>query len=415
MVLAIIAALFAAVGMLQSWLGLWAVKRFAASAPARCAALPRPLPAVTVLKPLCGDEPLLEAALESCFTQDYPDFQIVFGVQSAADPALAVVEALRQRYPERDVAVVINSKIYGLNRKVSNLINMLPSARHDLLVISDSDLHLSADYLDSLVAQMAKPGTGLVTALYVGIPPEPAGLPAQLGVTQINHHFLPGVLLSRLMGRQDCLGSTAMFSRDTLERIGGFAPLAEVLAEDNLLGQRVKYLGLSVALTDLVPSAMVPEPCLVSLWLHEVRWTRTIRELAPCSLVASLLQYSLFWSLLAVVTAPLAAGTWLLFLSAWATRALCARSVDHALRHHVGRATPPVNFWLLPLRDLLSVAEIAASFVVNHVTWRGHRMAADGVVSAPVDAVSRTPVGVAATTVPLSDVQHLGRVDSPRS
>jgi ceramide glucosyltransferase len=406
MILATIAALFAGVGILQSWLGLWAVNRFAARAPDSCAALPHPLPAVTVLKPLCGDEPLLEAALESCFTQSYPDFQIVFGVQNAADPALVVVESLRRRYPERDITVVINSKIYGLNRKVSNLINMLPAARHDLLVISDSDLHLSPDYLDSLVAQLAKPGTGLVTALYVGIPREPAGLPAQLGVTQINHHFLPGVLLSRLMGREDCLGSTAMFTRDTLERIGGFAPLAQVLAEDNLLGQSVKNLGLSVALTHLVPSAMVPEPCLTSLWLHELRWTRTIRELAPCSLIASLLQYSLFWSLLAVLLAPATAWSAVLFLLAWATRALCAHLIDRQLRSRVGRKTAAINFWLLPLRDLLSVAEIAASFVVNHVTWRGHRMAADGVVT--------VPVGIAATA-PLSDVQHLGRVDSPHS
>jgi ceramide glucosyltransferase len=386
--LALIAAALACVGIAQCLFGLVAVKRFALGCrAARAAEFERP--PVTVLRPLCGHEPLLEEALESCFLQDYPDFQIVLGIQDPADPALAVVEKLRRAYPSRDVALVVDSTMHGPNRKISNLINMLPAARHDVLVISDSDLHLPRNYLDRLVAELAKPGTGLVTALYVGAPPARTGCrSAFLGATQISHGFLPGVLMSRLMGRQDCLGSTTMFTRETLERTGGFHPLVQVLAEDNVFGQRVRELGLSIGLADVVPAATVPEPNLPALWQHELRWTRTIRELAPGSLCASILQYPLFWSMIAVLASAGAPEALTLFLSSLVVRAGCTRLIDAALADRVGRPALPTPLLLLPLRDLLSVVEIAASFCVDEVVWRGHKMTATGVCSVPVQGTT---------------------------
>ena len=390
-VLALFAAALACVGILQCLFGLAAVKGFARSRRHRAEAFDRP--PVTVLRPLCGSEPLLEEALKSCFQQDYPEYQIVFGIQDPADPALQLVEKLCRVYPSRDVRVVIDPTIHGPNRKISNLINMLPAARHDVLVISDSDLHLPENYLDRLVAELVKPGTGMVTALYVGAPPASSGcLAARLGATQISHGFLPGVLMSRLMGRQDCLGSTAMFTRDTLERTGGFQPLVQVLAEDNVFGQRVRELGLSIALTDVIPAATVPEPDLPALWQHELRWTRTIRELAPGSLCASLLQYPLFWSTLAILTSGGTVEALALFQASLAVRAVCIRLIDAALADRVGRPAIPTPIWMLPLRDLLSVAEIVASFCVDEVVWRGHRIAATGVCTVPVTDVCTLPV-----------------------
>jgi len=381
--LALIAAALAGIGTLQCLFGLYAVRRFARTeADQHCRVSRAP---VTVLKPLCGNEPLLEQSLESCFLQDYPEFQIVFGVQDPADPAIAVVEKLRQRYPGRDVHLVVDCTMHGPNRKISNLINMLPAARHDILVISDSDLHLPKNYLDRLVCELEKPGTGLVTTLYIGAPAQPKGLwTTVLGATQISHGFLPGVLMSRLMGRQDCLGSTTMFRRDTLERTGGFGPLVQVLAEDNVFGQRVRELGLTIGLADIIPAATVPEPDLPSLWQHELRWTRTIRELAPASLCASILQYPLFWSLVALVAAPNAPEVLAVFLLSLTARAACTRGIDKALKEMVGRPAVPTPIWLLPLRDVLSVMEIAAAFCVNQVIWRGHKMAATGVCTVPV-------------------------------
>src|SRR6185437_298400 len=143
--------------------------------------LPADPPPVTVLKPLCGDEPLLEEALTSCFAQDYPAFQIVFGIQNPNDPALGVLERVRLRFPDRDIAVVVDPTPHGPNRKVANLINMLPSAKHQIVVISDSDLHLPHSYLERLVVALEKPGAGLVTSLYIGVPPPGGSWAAKMG------------------------------------------------------------------------------------------------------------------------------------------------------------------------------------------------------------------------------------------
>src|ERR1700761_6403649 len=197
-------AVLALVSLLQSLAGLWVTRRFAAARGQ--GVLPADPPPVTILKPLCGDEPLLEEALVSCFAQDYPSFQIVFGIQNPNDPALKVLERVRGQFPDRDIAVVVDATPHGPNRKVANLINMLPSARHEIVVISDSDLHLPRNYLERLVVALGRPGTGLVTSLYIGAPPVAAGWAARMGSTQITHGFLPGVLLSRALGREDCLG-----------------------------------------------------------------------------------------------------------------------------------------------------------------------------------------------------------------
>jgi len=365
-------AVLACLGLLQCLAGLAVVRRFARGRGQ--GALSTKPPPVTILKPLCGDEPLLEEALVSCFQQTYPEFQIVFGIQNPKDPALAVVQRLRERFPARDVAVVVDPTPHGPNRKVANLINMLPSARHEIVVISDSDLHLPPDYIERLVVCLERPGTGLVTSLYIGAPPMARGWAARMGSTQISHCFLPGVLLSRALGREDCLGSTAMLYRDTLERTGGLRGLVQLLAEDNVLGQRVKGLGLSVGVADTIPTATVPEPNLRALWEHEIRWTSTIRALAPVSLCGSTLQYPLFWSLLAILLSGGAPWSLVLFIAGWMVRWVATGAIDSALRPMVGRPALFTPFWMLPLRDLLSIAEIATSFGVDEVVWRGHKL-----------------------------------------
>jgi ceramide glucosyltransferase len=373
-------AALAALGALQCLAGLIAVWFFAA----RSNEMARNLPPVTVLKPLCGDEPFLDEALASCCLQDYPSFQIVFGVQDSADPAIDAVRRLQSRFPDRDISLVIDSTPHGPNRKVGNLINMLPSAKHDILVISDSDLHLSPNYLERLVAQLEKPGTGLVTTLYVGFAAVRRSWAARLGATQITHGFLPGVLLSRALGRQDCLGSTAMFTRNTLARIGGLFALVELLAEDNVMGQRVLALGLSVRLASIVPAATVPEADFRSMWRHEIRWTRTISKLAPVAIAASSIQYPLFWALAAVCLSGGAPWAVSLFAVTWIVRAVTTRGIDFALKPLVGRPVLPTPFWLLPVRDILTVVEIAFSYWVGEVMWRGHKIGANCSAKMPV-------------------------------
>jgi ceramide glucosyltransferase len=362
-VLSVVCGVLVVAGCAQAFAGTWAVRRFrAAPAPVSGAR-----PAITVLKPLHGDEPLLEAALASVCAQDYPRFQVVFGVQTPADPALGVVDRLRHRFPACDIAVVVDSAAHGMNRKVGNLMNMLAAARHDVLVIGDSDVHCEADFLARVADTLAQPGTGLVTTLYTGVPG--AGvLTGRLGASWISHTFLPGAMLARMLGRQDCLGATMALRRDTLAAIGGFAALVDHLADDHRLGRLVRQAGLAVRLAPTVPATTVPETELAALLRHELRWARTLRALVPLPFALSAVQFPLFWAGLAMLLSAGAGWTWILFLLAWGARAAAAWAIDDAL----GLTQPArAPVWLLPLRDWLSVGVMLASYGGNRVEWRG--------------------------------------------
>jgi ceramide glucosyltransferase len=386
----LIGAGLAGIGLVEALTASRLVASFAGKRIVR----PSARPAMTVLKPLHGDEPLMEAALATLCQQDYPEFQVVFGVQDAADPAIAVVRRLQARFPDLDAALVVDPTLHGRNRKVSNLINMMAVARHGILVIADADIHVRPDYLDRLIAALEQPGVGLVTTLYAGLPYGRSGsipVSAQLGATQITHGFLPGTLLARKLGREDCLGATMCLRRHDFDRIGGFPALVDHLADDNMLGRLICALGLSVVLADTVTLTTVPEVTLSALFRHELRWARTIRALEPVGFAASVLQYPLAWALLTIVltgAAPWAVG---LFLFAWVLRAGMAMAVDNALAQAWAWDTAPephthddaarlafsCPVWLLPLRDILSVIVMLASYGGRRVHWRGHGLHAD--------------------------------------
>ncbi|MBV9735656.1 MAG: bacteriohopanetetrol glucosamine biosynthesis glycosyltransferase HpnI [Acidisphaera sp.] len=381
--LEITVAALAAFGLVQAMSGLFAVRRFRRKPAVAPGGRDDPWPAVTILKPLHGDEPMLEEALASFCAQRYPRFQIVFGVQDAADPALAVVRRLRERFPACDIDDVVDGTPHGPNRKIGNLINMFPRARHDVLVIADSDVHVAPDYLERIVAALRVPGTGLVTTLYSGLPARP-GLPSALGATQISHVFLPGALLARGLGRQDCLGATMALHRETLLTIGGLHALADHLADDAVLGRLVGAQGLSVGLAATVPATTVPESRLHALFYHELRWARTIQSLVPVGFALSVLQFPIFWAALSVGLSGGEEWAFGLFALSWAARAGIARGIDRAL----GLPTSaPV--WLLPLRDLMSVFVILASYRGGEVRWRGEVLRVDRPRYAPRYAAAR--------------------------
>ncbi len=375
--------LVAALGLLQAVAGSHLVWRFA-HAPRMPA---RTRPPITVLKPLHGDEPLLEVALATICDQHYPEFQVVFGVGEAADPALAAVHRVRERFPACDIAVVIDPARHGRNGKVGNLINMLPAAKHDVLLISDSDVHAAPGYLDSMVASLTTPGTGLVTTLYAGLPAW-RGLASRIGATQIAHGFLPSALIARAAGRQDCLGASMMLRRDTLDRIGGLRALAPHLADDNVLGQLVRRQGLSIRLADTVPATTVPEESLSALFSHELRWARTIRALVPWQYLFTAVQYPLFWAALALLAQNFSPVSLALFGLVWAVRALCAHRIDRALAICVPDLAFRAPVWLLPLRDIMSAVVMVASYGGRRVAWRGDALEADSGI-APQQAPRR--------------------------
>ena len=353
-------------GAAQCVAGWGALRHFRA----RTSAVATELPPVTILKPLHGDEPLLEEALASCCQQDYPVFQLVFGLQNPQDPALAVLERLRRRFPDVAIDVVVDRTTHGLNRKIGNLINMMPLAAHDVLVIADSDMHVAPDYLRNLVGALQQPGVGLVTTLYAGLAATDT-LTARLGAAQINHAFLPGALLARVMGRQDCLGATMALTRETLERVGGLRALSDHLADDAVLGQLVRAEGMAVTLASTVPATTVPETHMPALFEHELRWARTVKSLVPVEFAISSMQYPLFWAALTVGVSGGETWAWLLFAVTWLVRGLVAQAVDRDL----GVASA-LTIWSLPFRDLLSMTVVIASYRTRRVAWRSQVMLA---------------------------------------
>lgn len=363
------AAVLAMLGLALAFVGSFVAALFFRTAPPFRSGQPP----VTILRPLCGDEPLLEDALDSCCTQDYPAVQIVFGLHDRDDRAMAVVERVRQRFPAADIAVVIDPRRLGTNPKVANLINMLTAARHDVLAISDSDLHLPSDYLARLVGALEQPRVGLVTAPYLGRA-ACASIASWLGTSAIDYGFLPGFLLARALGRRDCLGSTMMLRRATLDRIGGFGAVANSLAEDNVLGQRIRALGLEVELTPTLPRTTVAETSLRALWSHELRWMRTIRSVAPAGLAFSVVQYPLFWSALMVASAGGTRGAIGYYLAVWMLRGMAVLAVACAERRPTLSTGSLLAILLLPLREILTVLEVAASYGGDGVLWRGRAM-----------------------------------------
>ncbi len=350
----------AGAGVVQTMLGYAACRAFLPAAPAQVADLPK----ITVMKPLFGGEPLLARSLESFFRQDYPGMQLVFGVQNAADPAIDIVEALRRAHPHVDASLVVNARPHGTNRKIANLINMFPTAQYDVLLVSDSDMHVAPDYLRRVAQALQQPGTGLVTTIYTGLPAN-GSTTAQLGAAYINQIFASGALMARFLGRQDCLGATMALTRATLSQIGGFASLSPYVADDGVLGRRVRALGLQIRLAPTVPATTVSEAGLGALFWHELRWARTIRAMAPIGFLLSALQYPVFWAGLAVAFTAGQGWAWTLLAASCLVRAATGRGIEHAL------GASPTSFILAPARDLLSIAVMAASFFDDEVAWRG--------------------------------------------
>ena len=343
----------------------------AAVGVARFAAPPRPRPAtspaVTVLKPICGHDAELYENLVSFCTQDYGGpVQIVIGAHRESDPAVAIARAVIAALPDADIALVVDGALPGTNFKVCNLFNMMAAAKHDVLVLADSDMRAEPHYLGTIVASLQAPGVGLVTCLYKGTPYR--GLAAALGCGFINYGFLPSVLVSRLLNVDaGCFGATIALTRETLARIGGFAGLLNHLADDYMMGEKVRSLGLKVAIAPYLVECIVDEPDFPTLIRHELRWQRTIRLLAPAGQAASVITNPVAISLLALPFAFFAVHAWLLVVASLAARAaliyICSRSFR----------VVPMSLLLIPVRDVLSFGLLVASFLGHKVTWRDRR------------------------------------------
>jgi ceramide glucosyltransferase len=324
-------------------------------------------PAVSVLKPLYGTEPELEANLASFCQQDYGgEVQLIFGLQHQADLAAKVVERLRQRFPKRDIRLCIDPSRHGTNPKVSNLINMMPQASHDILVLSDSDIKVAPSYLRDVTAALAEPDVGLVTYLYCGR--AAAGIWSRLAAEGINSHFLPNALVGLKFGlAQPCFGATIALQARTLAEIGGFAAFADRLADDYAMGMAVRRLGLRVAIPPVIVQHVCSDGTFADLLPHELRSARTIRSIDPLGYAGLGLANPTPFALAAVMLGGFDVVSLALLLLALVSRAIV--SIQGGRLGDGGHGAP----WLSPLRDLLSFAVFLASFLPGQLVWRGYR------------------------------------------
>ena len=323
------------------------------------------------MKPLCGQDPGLLENLLSFADQAYSEFQIVCGVQDPQDAAIPVVERLKRERPQIPVTLVVDSARRGGNLKVANLMNMLPAARHDRLVMVDSDMRVPPSFLATVTAPLDDAGVGLVTSLYRGRAAD-SRLPSVLGAQYINHAFLPQAILGEaLRPGQGCFGASIGMTRQTLEEIGGFEAVADALADDNALGSAVRRLGKRIVVSDLIIDDWVSEPSIRALFRHELRWALTIRGVAPWGYLGSVITHPVA---LAISAACLDGFGWPglgVLAVALLGRFAMVRTTDRAL----GLEASPL--WLVPLRDLLSFGVFLASYFTRTVAWRDRKFHVD--------------------------------------
>jgi ceramide glucosyltransferase len=326
--------------------------------------------AVTILKPLHGGEPGLFENLESFCLQDYAaPVQIVFGVHDEADPATHVVRAIQAKYPALDMVLVADTALHGANGKVSNLINMQAAAKHDILVLADSDIAVSPRWLTHVAGALARPGVGVVTCLYTGeVAPGENGLWSKLAAMGTSYEFLPNVVVGTSLGlAQPCFGSTIALTRKTLEEIGGFAAFADTLADDYHMGRAAREAGYMLAMPALGVAHTATEASFVDLFRHEQRWRRTIHSLDPAGNAGSIVTFGFVFALMSALLMDFSSVSLVAVALALTARLILKSIIDRAFGTQAGSA------WLLPLRDLLSFAVFVNSLFGETVHWRGAR------------------------------------------
>jgi ceramide glucosyltransferase len=327
-------------------------------------------PPVSILKPLKGEDPEIYQSFRSHCLQDYPRFEIIFGVSDPNDPAVRSVERLQKEFPGTAIELVVGRQNLGANAKVSNLAQMVRSAHYDHLIVSDSDIRVEPDYLRRVMPPLADARFGLVTCLYRGIASPTLG--SRLESLGISTDFSAGVLVARALegGLRFALGSTMAFRRRDLNAIGGFESFVDYLADDYELGKRISALGLEVHLSDVVVETFLPAYGFREFFRHQLRWARGVRDARRGGYIGLLFTFGWIWALLAVLLSGGGPWAWCLFGIAVVLRLLVARMVGVTLLRdvQVRRFLP-----LLPLRDILALAIFCVSFASNMIFWRGDR------------------------------------------
>ncbi len=325
-------------------------------------------PPVTILKPLKGMDPSAYEGFRSHCLQDYPEYEIVFGVSDESDPAVSEVRRLQAEFPERVIKLVVCPERLGTNGKVSTLVQMVPHARYRHLLVNDSDIRVPADYLREVMRPMHDGRVGLVTALYRGEAGDSLG--SKLEALGIDIDFAGGVLAARKIenGLHFGLGATLALPRDVLEKVGGFAALLDHLADDYELGLRISRAGYLVSLANTVVDTSLSNYTLSDYFDHQLRWGRTIHDRRPGGYFGTLFTFGAPWAALTVLAARGAWWSWLFLIVGAAVRfAMACTFAGPVLRdRRIWR-----SLWLLPIRDFAAIAVWAATYLSDRIRWRG--------------------------------------------
>ena len=386
LVLEAAAGMLTVAGMAYGLIGLWSARAFETvmkRGPAQGFATGE-WPGVSVLKPVKGIDARMYAGLVSHCLLEYPgEVELLFGVSSLEDPAVAEIARLRVEHPKVDIRIVECPEVLGPNGKVSNLAQMAPRARFEYLVINDSDIRVSTRYLTRVIAPFAeyiesKP-TALVTVPYLGRATGTGlrGLWSRLEALGISTEFMAGVLISRKLegGMRFALGSTLATTRTALAYIGGFAggdaPLVERLADDYELGARMVAAGYNVELVPEVVETSVPAYSLRGFCEHQLRWSRGVRDARKGGYLGLGVTYMVPWALAAVVASGgVELWSWSLLSLALLVRMAVALTVGVGVLNDVQVLR---DILLLPLRDLFALFFWVWSFAGDQVVWRGQR------------------------------------------
>lgn len=350
---------------------------------------------VSIFKPLKGATPDLYTNLASFCRLDYPVFQLLFGIQNPNDPAVAIVERLQRDFPACDISLVVGAESIGSNHKVSTLQHLSAQAKYDVFVISDADVRVAPEYLQQVTAPLVDTQIGVVTCLYRSATQRP--FPALLESVLINTSFTPSVFVaSQVEETTYAFGATMAVTRPCLEAIGGFAALADYLADDYYLGNFATQLGYRVQIIPYVVETYPDVTTLRGLLHHQLRWARTQRLCRPYGYMGTGVTYGTVWAVLGLCplwTTPL--------LSALSAITLSVRFISAALigRRFLGGRLSLVSYCLVPFSDLLSFGIWAMSLWGNTVRWREYtyRIQLDGTMTplAKEDGVDSQPLSSA--------------------
>lgn len=330
------------------------------------------LPPITVLKPLYGTEPRLSENLASFFEQDYPDFEIIFGVRDATDGAIQVVEQLRARYPQVNSRIVVSGPPSWPSAKVFSLEKMLAVTTNKFLVISDSDVLASPDCLRQVVTPLLDPGVGFVTCMYEGIPT--SGLWSLLEGLGMSVEMSSGVMVADMMeGMRFALGPVMATRTDVLAAIGGITKAADYYSDDFVLGNLTWAAGYRVVLSQAVVGHVLTPVTLAQSFAHQLRWMQSTRYSRPAGHVGTGLTYAMPFGILALLGGMLA-GHYALGLGVFAA-AFLNRLIQSLVVgwRTIGDSRARRFCWVYPLRDLLGFMVWAASFVKNEFSWGGEK------------------------------------------